>query len=162
MSLPVPAYDPQATYGPGSLVSHAGSAWLVTFPGQLDGVEPGTDSSWARVVVSEGASPVASLAQARLLWPDADTIPDDTLTLLLASAWEACAAFVPAHQQDPWPTPVPFRWTEANVLHARDHWTAYRQEGGVIGFDSYAVRVRPLSDTVKALLRPTRGVPLVG
>lgn len=106
--------------------------------------------------------PAADLTDARALWPDADTIPDDTLTTLLSGAWEGCVLFLPAEQVDPYPDPVPVRWVQANVLHARDAWTAYRQEGGVIGFDSYAVRVRPLSDTVKQLLRPPRGAFLVG
>jgi hypothetical protein len=102
---------------------------------------------------------------AHALWPDSEGIPADTLDLLLDTAWEACTAYLPAEQvtasEAPTFTP-PYRWVTANVLHARDVWTAYRQEGGVIGFDQYAVTVRPLSNAVRALLRPPRGVPMVG
>jgi hypothetical protein len=105
---------------------------------------------------------VADATAARELWPDADTIADATLDRLLGAAWEACAAFLPAAATDPMPVPVPEAWVHANVLHARDLWTAYRREGDVIGFDQYAVRVAPLAASVRALLRPARGVPMVG
>lgn len=160
--LPLAPFDPLATYTTGDLVAHGGGAWLVAFAGQLDGVVPGTDDSWVRVLVQSAESPAAGLVDAHALWPDSDTIPEATLAALLNAAWEGCAAYLPAEQLDPFPALVPYRWTQANVLHARDTWTAYRHDGGVIGFDAYAVRVRPLSDTVKALLRPPRGKPLVG
>lgn len=107
----------------------------------------------------------ATPADAFALWPDAAGIDPATLVLLLDTAWEACEAFVPAEQVPPVDAgtdPVPHRWVTANVLHARDVWTAYRQDGGVIGFDAYAVTVKPLSGPVRALLRPPRGVPQVG
>ena len=106
----------------------------------------------------------AQLPDARAQWPDAVSIPDGVLTNLLESAWTACEAFLPtAVVSDPGYAPhdVP-GYVQANVLHARDLFTAYRREGDVIGFDSYAVRVRPLSDTVRALLRPATGRALVG
>lgn len=107
----------------------------------------------------------ASADAARDLWPDSVGIPDATLDLLLDTAWEQCVEYVPAEQvtaaEQPGYVP-PYRWVTANVLHARDVWTAYRADGGVIGFDQYAVQVRPLSAGVRALLRPPRGVPMVG
>lgn len=105
---------------------------------------------------------MATLADARLLWPDADTLPDDVLQRLLDVATERCELFLPADQLDPYPSPQPDRWTTACVLDARDVWTASRRDGDVIGFDTYAIRVRPLSDSVRSLLRPRRGRPLVG
>lgn len=102
---------------------------------------------------------MATQDEARKLWPDADTLPGDTLDLLLDTAWEQCERYVPADELDPAPSPVPFRWVQANVLAARDLWTAYRRDGDVLGFDNYAVTVRPLSSTVRQLLRPARGVP---
>lgn len=107
----------------------------------------------------------ASQDTARDLWPDAAGIPDATLDLLLDTAWEACTEYLPAEQVTAAEAPgfvAPYRWTTANVLHARDLWTAYRAEGGVIGFDAGVVTVRPLSNAVKSLLRPPRGVPMVG
>jgi hypothetical protein len=51
----------------------------------------------------------------------------------------------------------------ANVLQARDLFQATRRDSGdVVGFDNFAIRVRPLSSTVKSLLRPSTGRALVG
>lgn len=106
----------------------------------------------------------ATIADARDLWADAETVDDATLTLILDAAWSSCVAFLPLEVVEPDPGPfVPTAsHKHANVLAARDLWTAYRRDGDVIGFDTYAVRVRPLSDTVRALLRPQRGRPQVG
>jgi hypothetical protein len=101
----------------------------------------------------------ATTSDALALWPDADTVPADTLTLLLDTAWEQCERYVPADELTPQPATPPHRWVQANVLAARDLWTAYRRDGDVLGFDNYAVTVRPLSSTVRQLLRPARGVP---
>jgi hypothetical protein len=104
-------------------------------------------------------------AAAHALWPDSEGIPSDTLDLLLDTAWEACEQYLPAEQVTAAAAPgfvPPYRWVSANVLHARDVWTAYRQDGGVLSFDAYAVQVKPLSGPVRALLRPPRGVPMVG
>lgn len=56
---------------------------------------------------------------------------------------------------------VPPAYRMAVVLQARDVWQASRRVGDsvAIGEGQYAIRVRPLSDTVKALLRPPTGVP---
>lgn len=150
----------------GAVVAAPGG--VVDIPVTSGGHGPAPDPTEGSVIVGWLLAPhaaatvltsAATLAEARTLWPDADTLPDPTLSDLLDTAWEACAAFLPADELaaavDPWPR----RWVQANVLHARDLWTAYRHEGGVIGFDSYAVTVRPLSATVRALLRPPRGVP---
>lgn len=107
----------------------------------------------------------ASEDDAHALWPDSTAVPTDTLNLLLDTAWEACEAYIPADQlaaADASTDPPPQRWVSGNVLHARDVWTAYRQDGGVLSFDAYAVTIRPLSGPVRALLRPPRGVPMVG
>lgn len=106
----------------------------------------------------------ATPADAVSFWPDAESIDPTTLEALLDAAWESCEAFLPVDELDPGPLPgaVSPRWIQANVLQARDGWTAYRREGDVLGFDNYAVRVSPLSAAVRALLRPRRGVPMVG
>lgn len=105
----------------------------------------------------------AELADARApgRWPDAATIDDQVLTDLLAVALEQCEAFLPEFG-----TPAPTEATPsrvlAQVLQARDIWAASRREGDVIGFDAYAVKVRPLSSQVRALLRPATGAPRTG
>lgn len=107
----------------------------------------------------------ADAAYARSMWPDAGNLPDDVLASLLTLSWESCERYVPAGELAAITPgdPVPERWKLANVQHARDAWTATRRDtGDVLGFDQYAVTVRPLSGSVRALLRPSRGVPLVG
>lgn len=99
----------------------------------------------------------ATTTQARETWPDAPA-DDDVLTGLLDAAYEQVAAYAPYIV----PNVIPQRYVQANVLQARELWTAARRDGDVIGFDAYAVRVRPLSATVKALLRPPGAVPRVG
>lgn len=97
--------------------------------------------------------------QARDLWADAP-LDDDTLTLLLDAAQESCQEYAPASVD-----PVPFRYTQAVAMQAQDVWNAFQRDtGDVIGFadSGLAVRVRPLSSSVRALLRPRRGVPMVG
>ncbi len=104
----------------------------------------------------------ATIVQAREQWGDASTIDDADLEDLLDAAWAGCVAFLPVEVVTDLayvPTPAHIM---ANVLNARDAWAAARRDGDVIGFDSYAVRVRPLSGTVQQLLRPRRGVPMVG
>lgn len=106
----------------------------------------------------------ATIDDAHELWVDSTSLPPATVTDLLAIAWTSCEEFIPADQLAPAPAPttVPRRWVMANVYHARDLWNASIRNGDVIGFADYAVRVRPLSDTVAALLRPRRGRPQVG
>lgn len=110
-------------------------------------------------------SPWADLDDARNLWPDAVGLDDALLDELLASAYVVCERFAaPSIGVDP-ATPdagvVGVRRL-ANVYEARELWAASRRDGDVIGFDAYAVRVRPLSSTVQSLLRPSRGVPVTG
>lgn len=106
--------------------------------------------------------PWASLVDARAVWPDAVDIPDDVLSRYLLASWEKCVAYAPTNP-DGTVEPVPQRYVEANVLAARDLFTAYQRTAGsdVIGFDTYAVRVRPLSAEVRSLLRPPSGVPRI-
>lgn len=57
--------------------------------------------------------------------------------------------------------PKPFML--ACVYQARETWAASRRDSGdVIGVGDYAIRARPLTAQVKALLRPLRAVPVVG
>lgn len=109
-------------------------------------------------------SSAASITDARMpgLWADASTMADDTLTFLLAAAWSQCAEYLASVSVtvDPLPDPLSERWVLGNVYQARELWAAARREGDVIGFDTFAVQPRPLTATVKALLRPLRAVPL--
>ena len=54
-------------------------------------------------------------------------------------------------------------WMLAVVYQAREVYAAgQRGEQDVIGFGEFAIRARPLTSTVKQLLRPQRGIPVVG
>lgn len=99
---------------------------------------------------------------ARASWPDAPT-DDGQLDRLLLAAQEQVERYAPALvMAEDGTITVPQRYTEAVVLQARELWGASRREGDVIGFDAYAIRVRPLGATVKQLLRPSSGVPRLG
>lgn len=110
----------------------------------------------------------ATLADARRLWPDAVSLDDDVLSDLLDAALVVCQRFAaPSIGVDPVPPEVVDAGVVgvrrlANVYEARELWAASRRDGDVIGFESYAVRVRPLSSTVQSLLRPSSGRPLTG
>jgi hypothetical protein len=95
----------------------------------------------------------ATLAEARRDWPDAD---DALLTDLLELARVKCATFGPVLDD---PDVPPVGWSYAQVLTARDVWQAARRQGDFIGFDAYAVRVRPLLADVQGILRPYVGRP---
>lgn len=104
----------------------------------------------------------ATLTDARAIWADAAGLDDADLQAVLDAAWERCSSYMPDEvlAVDPFvATPGQIR---ANVLDARDLYQAARREGDVIGFDTYAIRVRPLSATVRSLLRPPSGMFRVG
>lgn len=107
----------------------------------------------------------ATTAQAKAQWADATNLPDATLQELLDAAWQQCLDYLPDTVVAGFATTAASTYPTyrlANIYAARDLWTAFRRDGDVIGFDTYAVRVRPLSDQVRALLRPPTGLPVVG
>lgn len=100
----------------------------------------------------------ASRTQARAHWADAKSLPDDVLDVLLEAATEACAAYAPVV-----PQPYPMGYMLATVYHAREiHSASSRDSGDVIGFGDFAIRARPLTASVKSLLRPQRGRKATG
>lgn len=104
----------------------------------------------------------ASAEQARAIWPDAPTgtpAEDDLLARLLAAAEEVCQAYAPVL---PATDPVPARYQEAVIQQARAIWSNFERDGDVLGFDGeFTVRVRPLEPSVKLLLRPQTGKPVI-
>ena len=94
----------------------------------------------------------------RAMWADA---PDDDarLTQLLTAAQEEAEAYAPTL---PVGDPIPARYVEALVLQAREVWGAAQRSGDVIGGEDYPIRVRPLSDAVRQLLRPRNPRPRFG
>lgn len=102
--------------------------------------------------------------QARDLWPDAATIPDDTLDALLAAAGARASRYAAPSIGAPATDTAELAALRAQActMLARDAWTAYRSDAGRIGFGTLAVSVRDLSPEAAALLRPDRGAPRVG
>lgn len=94
--------------------------------------------------------PWATPEQARQHWPDARSLDDDMLDLLLEASTEQCAEYAPAASQ-----PVSARYVLACIYQAREVYAAgQRGEQDVIGVGDYAIRARPLTAAVKQLLRP--------
>jgi len=108
----------------------------------------------------------ATREQARAHWPDAASLTDEVLDVLLDVAHEQCAAYAPVlvytnPPPDPLPAP-PERYMLATVYQAREVYAAGQRDGDTIGLGEFVIRARPLTASVKSLLRPTAGVPRVG
>lgn len=102
----------------------------------------------------------ATRDDARDLWPDAP-VDDALLDAMLSSAHEVVVAYAPVLAVS---APTPYRYVQAEVLQAIEHYQATQRNGDVLGFgdSGFAIRVRPLSTSVKSLLRPRRAVPAIG
>ena len=91
-------------------------------------------------------------------WSDAP-LDEDVLLQLLEAAHEQCALYAPALGTDEsdQPLPVPVRYVLAESMQTRALGQALERDGDVLGFgDGFAIRARPLTGDVKALLRPRR------
>lgn len=98
----------------------------------------------------------ATIDQVRDRWPDAP-LDDVLLTSMLDAAHDQIVAYAPALDAG---ATVPAGYVEAEVLQVRAIGAAQLRTDDVLGFgDGFAVRVRPLGEDVKALLRPRRAVP---
>ncbi len=103
----------------------------------------------------------ASLEDARAQWEDAVTMDDAELLSYLQSAYEQCVEFAPALAADV--VDIPRRYVQAQVMQARAIWRSLSAgDDNGIGPDGLTVTVFPMDWTVKALLRPKRGRPVVG
>lgn len=104
----------------------------------------------------------AGLDDARMLWPDAALIDDDTLTVLLAASNGDCRQYAPAAEFVAADAERQAQLTTAVVYHARDIWIAGRADpdGNTMGPAGVFVP-RPLSAQVRTMLRPPRG-PMIG
>lgn len=101
----------------------------------------------------------ADLDDVRARWTDGAPMDDEVLQSMLDAAQDQCETYAPAITA---PDPVPARYKEAVVIQVRALWYAQERDGDVLGYgDGYAVRVRPLGQDVKSLLRPKRGLPVV-
>lgn len=97
----------------------------------------------------------------RPYWSTVDEVDPEALVPLLAAAADQCAAFAPPPPL-PAPAPLPGAWLLAQAMQAR----ALYRSGTAGGSDQYGtgeftVTVFPMDWTVKALLRPKRGKPVI-
>lgn len=97
---------------------------------------------------------------ARRQWDDAPS-DDAKLDELLEAALPAVVAYAPAIPAEVAQAPASYRL--AHVLHTRELWNAQeRANDDAIVAGDFVMRARPLSTTVKQLLRPASGRPRVG
>ena len=92
-------------------------------------------------------------------WPTCDVNLDTALATLLTSARIQCEAFAPALAAD---AVIPENYRLAQAMQAR---ALYRSttvgSGDQFGADGLTVTVFPMDWTVKNLLRPRRGLPVL-
>jgi hypothetical protein len=149
----------QITY---TLTSGEVAALTGTGAGMRDEGSPGY---WVEFLVQSGGSASAGsgwadIEDAQLIWANAGEMNPELLQHLLDVAQEQCEAYAPALGEG---DPVPARYKQAVIDQARDTWQNSERDGDALGYDGeFTIRVRPLADTVKALLRPPRAVPSFG
>lgn len=94
-------------------------------------------------------------------WTDAEEMSDEELLGYLQSAYEQCVDFAPALADDV--VDIPRRYVQAQIMQARALWrsvTAGDDNG--VGPADLTVTVFPMDWTVKNLLRPRQGRPVLG
>lgn len=101
-----------------------------------------------------------TLESARLDWLDAPGY-DSWLYELLWSAKQQVLAYAPALAAGVRP---PLNYRRAQLLQARNNWNAGKVDpaSGGLGEDSFVIQPYPLDWTIKQILRPKTGVPVVG
>ena len=93
-------------------------------------------------------------------WPNCD-LDGDELYVVLAAAREQCVAFAPSAPPGE-DVEVPESWRLAQAMQARALWrSAVAGGGNRIGGEDLGVTVFPMDWTVKALLRPKAGKPVI-
>lgn len=99
------------------------------------------------------------VAELRAYWSNVDEVDPADIAVHLAAAREQCEAFAPQLGDG---GEVPEAWRLAQGMQAR---ALYRSgvvgSGDSYGAEGFTVTVFPMDWTVKNLLRPKRGVPVV-
>lgn len=96
----------------------------------------------------------ATVDDARVHWKAGTAVNDDTLRDLLTAAEEQCADYAPALAGG---DAVPYRYKLAVIYQARELYNAgQRDSGDVVGVGDFVIRARPLTSSIKQLLRPQR------
>jgi hypothetical protein len=94
-------------------------------------------------------------------WPDAATMPPESLASFLDAAQDPALEYAPVLPEG---ADVPARYRLAVIYQARDIRRAALRSGDseAIGDGAYPVRVAPMSLTVRSLLRPPSARPRFG
>jgi hypothetical protein len=97
-----------------------------------------------------------TLATARSQW--ANALDDVQLYTLLEIAKEQCVTYAPSYLGTP-----PLRFKQAQLMQARNILNAAKTDPAT-GADGelYVIRPYPMDSFIRELLRPRKGVPLVG
>jgi hypothetical protein len=96
-------------------------------------------------------------------WPEAASIVSAQLQDLLDVAAEQCITYAPLAEGEN-VADVPDRYRLAQKLQAQALFRASQVQGDqdTEGMQGYTVTVRPMDWTVRNLLRPARGIPVLG
>lgn len=89
------------------------------------------------------------------VWRDAITLDPVSVQFYLDVAQEVCEEYAPPLADG---VAAPKRYKLAVMYHARDLQKNATDGVEAVGPDAYPLRVRPLSDAVRALLRPNHPV----
>lgn len=104
----------------------------------------------------------ASLEGAREQWADAAGMSDAELEGYLGTAYEQCLEYGPRPALAAGSTTVPARWVQAQIMQARAVWrSSVAGDDNGLGAGDLTVTTFPMDWTVKNLLRPRRGRPVV-
>lgn len=121
-----------------------------------------TDARWLSVDPEADPTDIpAEYDRVRPYWANVDEVPDlGALAAVLTAAAGQCEAFAPALPAAP--APLPHGYLLAQGMQARALWRSGTVGGGdQYGAEGYTVTVFPMDWTVKALLRPKAGRPVV-
>lgn len=158
-----------ATIGEESVIVEWPDADLFTSPGlySLTVVLETVDGKRERVaptyVVVQDDDGWQSLDSAREDWPDARKLSDRKLFLLLELAKQEVLAYLD-EEGELAPIRPPIHYGEGQAMQARNLWNAAKVDpaNGGIGEESFVVRPFPLDWMVRQVLKPKRGVPVIG
>lgn len=126
----------------------------------VDTLQPRQRIPAVRIVAQDQDSEWHTLDSIREEWADAEHIPDPQLWELLELVKGQVLEFAPVLAEG---APVPLRYRQGQRVQARNTWNATKvSPDGGIGEGDFIIRPFPLDWHVKAILRPKRGVPVVG
>ena len=110
-------------------------------------------------IVVEEVTGWQSLGSARQQWADAP-FDDALLYELLDIAGGQVVAFAPALALD---ARIPTDYKRAQLMQSRNLWNATKDNGNQeMGADGFTIPIKPLDWHIRQLLRPKRGIPVVG